>query len=211
VHQPSPESWLGALRAPFMWVLDPMGFNMFSKKKKDIQGKLTVFHLKLNVDEISTYLKGKCVVTPDKGNNWKHNDKVKSYDVTYLGTDPFIFYHKNANEFASSINGRDCVNDGEIDIEWEWVEGYFLATANNQIIFCAPELEIIQLMVNGKLESNNIKKSMQGEVIELDLGIDNVNAVHKSHVFRDGVVFSNRLVSLSVRHRRANDFVHYHE
>jgi hypothetical protein len=194
-----------------MWVLDPMGFNMFSKKKKDVQGKLTVFHLKLNVDEISTYLKGKCVVTPDKGNNWKHNDKVKSYDVTYLGTDPFIFYHKNANEFASSINGRDCVNDGEIDIEWEWVEGYFLATANNQIIFCAPELEIIQLMVNGKLESNNIKKSMQGEVIELDLGIDNVNAVHKSHVFRDGVVFSNRLVSLSVRHRRANDFVHYHE
>jgi hypothetical protein len=194
-----------------MWVLDPMGFNMFSKKKKDIQGKLTVFHLKLNVDEISTYLKGKCVVTPDKGNNWKHNDKVKSYDITYLGTDPFLFYHKNANEFASSINGRDCVNDGEIDIEWEWVEGYFLATANNQIIFCAPELEIIQLMVNGKLESDNIKKSMQGEVIELDLGIDNVNAVHKSHVFRNGVVFSNRLVLLSVRHRRANYFVHYHE
>jgi hypothetical protein len=194
-----------------MWVLDPMGFNMFSKKKKDIQGKLTVFHLKLNVDEISAYLKGKCVVTPDKGNNWKHNDKVKSYDITYLGTDPFLFYHKNANEFASSINGRDCVNDGEIDIEWEWVEGYFLATANNQIIFCAPELEIIQLMVNGKLESDNIKKSMQGEVIELDLGIDNVNAVHKSHVFRNGVVFSNRLVLLSVRHRRANYFVHYHE
>ncbi|MFT6349396.1 MAG: hypothetical protein ACJAYB_002417 [Psychromonas sp.] len=194
-----------------MWVLDSMGFNMFSKKKKDIQGKLTVFHLKLNVDEISTYLKGKCVVTPDKGNNWKRNDKVKSYDITYLGTDPFLFYHKNANEFASSINGRDCVNDGEIDIEWEWVEGYFLATANNQIIFCAPELEIIQLMVNGKLESDNIKKSMQGEVIELDLGIDNVNAVHKSHVFRDGVVFSNRLASLSVCHSRANDFVHYHE
>jgi hypothetical protein len=184
---------------------------MFSKKKKDIQGKLTKFYLKLNLDEISTYLKDKSVVTPDKGNDWKRNDKVKSYDITYLGTNPFIFHHKNTNEFASSINGRDCINDGEIDIEWEWLEGYFFARANDQIIFCAPELEIIQLMVNGKLESDNIKKSMQGEVIELHLGIDNVNAVHKSHVFRDGVVFSNRLVSLSVCHSRASDFVHYHE
>lgn len=184
---------------------------MFSKKKKDIQGKLTVFYLKLNLDEISIYLKDKSVVEPDKGNDWKRNDNVKSYDITYLGTDPFIFYHKNANEFASSINGRDCVNDGEIDIEWEWLEGYFFVKANDQIIFCAPELEIIQLMVNGKLESDNILKSMQGEVIELDLGIDNVNAVHKSHVLRDGIVFSNRLVSLCVCHSRSSDFVHYHE
>jgi hypothetical protein len=154
-----------------MWVLDSMGFNMFSKKKKDIQGKLTVFHLKLNVDEISTYLKGKCVVTPDKGNNWKHNDKVKSYDVTYLGTDPFIFYHKNANEFASSINGRDCVNDGEIDIEWEWVEGYFLAKAasetNNLIMVLddlakisrfstARYLQLILMLLNG--DRNSVSK-----------------------------------------------------
>ncbi|MCK5881047.1 MAG: hypothetical protein KAG18_04170 [Sinobacterium sp.] len=150
-------------------------------------------------------------MSPDKENDWARKDKVKSYEVTYLGTDPFIFYHKRANEFASSINGRDSLNCRDIDIEWEWLEGYLIFRANDEIIFCAPETEILQLMLNGKVETDNIKKSMKGEVIELGLGIEDINQVYKSHVFTDGVVFSNKLASLSVLHSRSSDFVHYNE
>lgn len=180
---------------------------MFSKKTPI--GKLSVFYVEINIDAIVSFLENKEVIQPTEKSAWSKDSKTKKYEITFLGTDPFVFYHNSANQFSASFSGLDTFNNQGQVIEWEWADHLFIVKAEDEIIFCISDADIRYLLLNGEAHSNSLKKDMEGYVVDGELEFDYVKSIYKSLIYGDGLSYSNQLVSLCALHCRFRDVVHY--
>lgn len=179
---------------------------MFNKKI-DLP-KLCYFMLKVNLAAIEQWLpnQGKVEPTPEK--DWKGFD-TKEYKITILPTDPFTFYHNQANEFSPSIGGLDIISNENIGcIEWSWNQSYFCLNVSEPrvSIFAAPIDEMIHLLKTG----SNLSKQALGDKEVIKLGSEELfDEIFRSRSTRYSLVYSNELVSLTLVCARPNDLVNY--
>ncbi len=169
---------------------------------------LSYFLLKVNLSAIEQWLPSQVKTNPCPTNDWK-NPKTKEYKITILPTDPFTFYHNQANEFSPSIGGLDILNNENIGcIEWAWTQSFFYVNVSEPRvpIFSVPIGEIFHLLKTGK---NLSEKALRDkDTISLDID-EKFNEIYRNRSSRFGITYSNELVSLSVVCASADDLVNY--
>ncbi len=179
---------------------------MFNKKKEP--PLLSYFILKINLSAIEQWLPNQTKIDPIPDKDWK-STKTKEYEITILPTDPFTFYHKQANEFSPSIGGLDVLKNESIGcVEWAWNQSYFYVNISEPRIpiFSVPIDEILHLLKAGKNLST--KAPRVEEIISLDTD-EKFNEIHRNRSSRFALMYSNELVSLTIVCASADDFVNY--
>jgi len=176
-------------------------------KKIDLP-KLSYFTLKVNLEAIEQWLCAQRRIEPTSENDWNGFD-VKEYQITILPTEPFTFYHKQANELSPSIGGLDIIKNENIGcIEWSWNESYFTLNVSEPrvSIFAAPLDEMFHLLKTG----SNFSKQVLGDKEVIKLGSEELfDEVNRSRSTRYSLVYSNELVSLTLVCANPNDLVSY--
>jgi hypothetical protein len=170
--------------------------------------KLSYLLLKVNLAAIEQWLPNQRKVTPTSGKNWEGFD-TKEYKITILPTDPFTFYHNQANEFSPSIGGLDIISNENIGcVEWSWNQSYFyLSVSEPRVsIFAVPIDEMIHLLKTG----SNLSKQVLGDEEVIKLGSGKLfDEVYRSRSTRYSLVYSNELVSLTLVCASPDDLVNY--
>jgi hypothetical protein len=179
---------------------------MFGKKVE--LPKLSYFILKVNLAAIEQWLSNQRKILPSQEIDWEKFD-VKEYKITILPTDPFTFYHNQANEFSPSIGGFDIISNNNIScIEWFWNQSYFCLTVSDPIvqIFAAPIDEMFHLLKTGR----NLSGQPFNDKGVIKLGSDELfDELHRSGPISYSLKYSNELVSLTLVRSSPDDRVSY--
>jgi hypothetical protein len=170
--------------------------------------KLSYFILKVNLAAIQQWLPNQRKIEPTPEKDWKGCD-TKEYKITILPTDPFTFYHNQADEFSPSIGGLDIISNEKIGcVEWSWNESYFYLNVSEPRvpIFSVPIDEMFHLLKTG----NNLSKQALGDKEFITLGSDELfDEFYRSRSTRYSLAYSNELVSLTLICARSYDLVNY--
>jgi len=169
---------------------------------------LSYFTLKVNLAAIDLWLSNQGKIEPTPERDWKGFD-TKEYQITILPTDPFTFYHNQANEFSPSIGGLDIIKNENIGcIEWSWNQSHFCLNVSEPrvAIFAVPIDEIFHLLKTG----SNLSKQALGDKEVIKLGSEEpFDEVYRSRSTRYSLVYSNELVSLTLVCASPDDLVNY--
>ncbi|MBB3169965.1 hypothetical protein [Simiduia aestuariiviva] len=110
--------------------------------------KLTYFNLKVDISAIEAWIKNpKEIAVNTNFSNNGHN--IKSFTITLLPNEPFLFYHNYLNEFSTTIAGSISIGDDNITtLEWEWDNKHFFVFTRepHQVLFCLPLSEIFPFL-----------------------------------------------------------------
>lgn len=179
---------------------------MFNKKKE--LPLLSYFILKLNLSAIEQWLSNQTKINPTPDHDWQSNE-TKEYKITILPTDPFTFYHQQADEFSPSIGGIDVLNNENIGcVEWTWNQSYFYLNVSEPRvpIFSIPIDEILHLLKTGKNLSTKVAED--NKIISLDTD-EKFSETHLNRLPRFSLKYSNELASLTIVSASADDLVNY--
>ena len=197
-----------SLRSPHSWALcsPTRSLEVFNKKKE--LPRLSYFTLKVNLAAIEKWIPNRRKIEPTTDKDWK-DFNTKEYQITILPTDPFTFYHNQANEFSPSIGGLDIINNEDVGcIEWAWNRSYFYVNVSEPriSIFLIPIDEIFHLLKTG----SNLSKQALGDTEVIKLGTDEeLSEVYRARSTSYSLRYSNELVSLTVVCASPDDLVNY--
>ena len=169
---------------------------------------LSYFILKVNISAVEKWMTNRQKIRAIPEKSWKGSES-KEYQITLLPTDPFTFYHNQANEFSPSIGGIDFIDQETISpIEWDWNKSFFYVNVSDPriTIFAVPIDEIFHLLRTG---SNQSKQPLKDEeVISLGEG-ENFDEIYRNRTFQFSLRYSNELAALDVVRASPGDLVNY--
>jgi len=133
-------------------------FNMFRKKSKPKTPHI-LFTLKFNLTAIAKWLKDPQIIPPDdKWDSYAGYEEL-SFNITLLpNSEPFLFYHNDANEFSPHMRGTTFNSDliperhGMWGVSWSWEnDGIFLyveslESKKQHLIMFVPESKFWRLI-----------------------------------------------------------------
>jgi len=177
-------------------------------KKTNKLPLISYFTLKLNVDALKHWLPHQQKIIASSKSDWNSYD-IKEYKITILPTNPFTFYHNQVNEFSPSIGGMELIRNDVIKcVEWAWNQSFFYVNVSDPriTVFYIPIDEILHLLQTGQHLSQRLP--IDEEVISLDID-RKFTDFHRRRIYKNCLVYSNELVSLSVVCASASDLVPY--
>ncbi len=196
-------------------------FNMFRKKAKPKTPHI-FFTLKFNLTAIAKWLADPQIIPPDdKWDSYAGYDEL-SFNITLLpNSEPFLFYHNDANEFSPHMKGAThnaeslIKNDHIHDVSWEWTRGgielsVLSAELAGHVVMVVADSELARLLT-GEQDINPCGTLRDdGEVIEFPV-LEHIKcpSVYRRFAFGDAVTFTNSLAELTVARPCWNETVLY--